>query len=258
MVRSMISLITLPLSFWDYALESAARILNMIPTKKVDKTLYELWHGKVPNLSYLKESGINVELDDKDILPSENTSEHPIEEESLAPIVSQKEDVVPVRSILRLVAKGFTQILVFDYEGKISPVAEIRAIRMSPIALEAVYDYEIWQMDVKTAFLNGFLEEEIYMEQPEGFIDPNHPSKNGYSKRGSIPMQVDLHLNKSQCATTSVEIKHMQNVPYASVVGSIMYAVRCTRPDVALFAKHHKRIVKNLGKLTWDAVKNYS
>ncbi|GJW58923.1 zinc finger, CCHC-type containing protein [Tanacetum coccineum] len=50
MVRSMMSQTTLPKSFWDYALESAARILNMVPTKKVDKTPYEVWHG----LSYLK------------------------------------------------------------------------------------------------------------------------------------------------------------------------------------------------------------
>nr|GEU82375.1 retrotransposon protein, putative, Ty1-copia subclass [Tanacetum cinerariifolium] len=42
------------LSFWDYALESAVRILNMVPTKKVDKTPYEIWHGKAPNLSFLK------------------------------------------------------------------------------------------------------------------------------------------------------------------------------------------------------------
>ncbi|GJU08174.1 retrotransposon protein, putative, ty1-copia subclass [Tanacetum coccineum] len=54
MVRSMMNLTTLPLSFWDYALESATRILNMIPTKKVDKNPYELWYEKVPNLSYLK------------------------------------------------------------------------------------------------------------------------------------------------------------------------------------------------------------
>ncbi|GKA22724.1 retrotransposon protein, putative, ty1-copia subclass [Tanacetum coccineum] len=54
MVRSMMNLTTLPLSFWDYALESATRILNMVPTKKVDKTPYELWYGKVSNLSYLK------------------------------------------------------------------------------------------------------------------------------------------------------------------------------------------------------------
>ncbi|GJW85559.1 retrotransposon protein, putative, ty1-copia subclass [Tanacetum coccineum] len=309
-VRLIMCLTTLPLSFWDYALESAARILNMVPTKKVDKTPYELWHGKVHNLSYLKEtmgyyfyyppenkivveryadflendfilqkeSGRNVELDDEDILPSENTSEHPIEEESLAPIVSQEEDVVPVRRSVRthkapnrlclnveidpdrlsfnieveehslgdlnepanykaalsdpefekwlvamneemqsmndnkvwklvvlppnakvvkskwiykkktdmdgkvyiykarLVAKGFTQTYGVDYEETFSPVADIRAIRIL-IAIAAYYDYEIWQMDVKTAFLNGFLEEEIYMEQPEGFIDPNHHSK---------------------------------------------------------------------------------
>nr|GFB25063.1 retrovirus-related Pol polyprotein from transposon TNT 1-94 [Tanacetum cinerariifolium] len=54
MVRSMFNLTTLPLSFWDYALESAVRILNMVPTKKFDKTPYEIWHGKAPNLSYLK------------------------------------------------------------------------------------------------------------------------------------------------------------------------------------------------------------
>ncbi|GKG55791.1 retrotransposon protein, putative, ty1-copia subclass, partial [Tanacetum coccineum] len=44
----------LSLSFWDYALESVTRILNMVPTKKVDKTPYELWYRNVPNLSYLK------------------------------------------------------------------------------------------------------------------------------------------------------------------------------------------------------------
>ncbi|GKF04128.1 retrotransposon protein, putative, ty1-copia subclass, partial [Tanacetum coccineum] len=60
MVRSMMNLTTLSLSFWDYALESATRILNMVPTKKVDKTPYELWYGKVPNLSYLKVWGCEV------------------------------------------------------------------------------------------------------------------------------------------------------------------------------------------------------
>ncbi|GKD55326.1 retrotransposon protein, putative, ty1-copia subclass [Tanacetum coccineum] len=53
-VRSMMSQITLPKSFWDYAFESAARILNMVPTKKVEKTPYEIWHGQAPKLSYLK------------------------------------------------------------------------------------------------------------------------------------------------------------------------------------------------------------
>ncbi|GKC65264.1 retrotransposon protein, putative, ty1-copia subclass [Tanacetum coccineum] len=70
MVRSMFNLTTLPLSFWDYALESAVRILNMVPTKKVDKTPYEIWHGKAPNLSYLKVWGCEayVKRDSADII----------------------------------------------------------------------------------------------------------------------------------------------------------------------------------------------
>ncbi|GJW50470.1 retrotransposon protein, putative, ty1-copia subclass [Tanacetum coccineum] len=247
----------------------------------------------------------------------------------------------------RLVAKGYTQTPGIDYEETFSPVADIRAIRIL-IAIAAFYDYEIWQMDVKTAFLNGYLSEEVYMEQPEGFVNPKYPNrvcklkrsiyglkqasrqwnkrfddeikKFGFtqnhdepcvylkasgsnvtflilyvddilimgnnipmlqdvksylgkcfvmqdlgeaayilgikiyrdrsrrliglcqsayikkilkryhmenSKRGSIPMQEKLRLSKSQGASTPAELKRMQNVPYASAVGSIMYAVRC-------------------------------
>ncbi|GKA99606.1 retrotransposon protein, putative, ty1-copia subclass [Tanacetum coccineum] len=54
MVRSMMSQTTLLKFFWDYALESAARILNMVQNKKVEKTPYEIWHGQAPKLSYLK------------------------------------------------------------------------------------------------------------------------------------------------------------------------------------------------------------
>ncbi|GKA03830.1 retrotransposon protein, putative, ty1-copia subclass [Tanacetum coccineum] len=54
MVRSMMSQTTLSKSFWDYALESAARIIKMVPTKKVEKTPYKVWHGQAPKLSYLK------------------------------------------------------------------------------------------------------------------------------------------------------------------------------------------------------------
>ncbi|GJW17628.1 retrotransposon protein, putative, ty1-copia subclass [Tanacetum coccineum] len=76
----------------------------------------------------------------------------------------------------RLVAKGYTQTYMVDYEETFSPVADIRAIRIL-ISIVAFYDYEIWQMDVKIAFLNGYLDEDIYMVQPEGFVDPKHPRK---------------------------------------------------------------------------------
>ncbi|GJR67055.1 retrotransposon protein, putative, ty1-copia subclass [Tanacetum coccineum] len=75
-----------------------------------------------------------------------------------------------------LVAKGYTQLYGVDYEETFSPVADIRAIRIL-ISIAAFYDYEIYQMDVKTAFLNGYIDKDIYMVQPEGFVDPKHPIK---------------------------------------------------------------------------------
>ena len=69
----------------------------------------------------------------------------------------------------RLVAKGFTQVPGVDYDETFSPVAMLRSVRIL-LAIAAYFDYEIWQMDVKTAFLNGNLKEDVYMIQPEGFV----------------------------------------------------------------------------------------
>ncbi|GJY34282.1 retrotransposon protein, putative, ty1-copia subclass [Tanacetum coccineum] len=248
-----------------------------------------------------------------------------------------------------LVAKGFTQTYSVDYEETFSPVAEIRAIRIL-IAIAAYYDYEIWQMDVKIAFLNQHLSKEVYMEQPEGFVKPKYPNRKfGFtqnhdepcvyqkdsgsnvtflilyvddmlimgnhipmlqdvksylrrcfamkdlgeaayilgikiyidrswrliglcqsayiekilkilhmenSKHGSIPMQEKLKLSKSQGASTHAEMRCMQNVPYASAVGSIMYVVRCTRPDVAFAQNITSRFQQNPCDLHWTTTKN--
>jgi hypothetical protein len=70
----------------------------------------------------------------------------------------------------RLVAKGLRQIQGVD------PVAMLKSIRIL-LAIAAYFDYEIWQMDVKTAFLNGNIEEELYMVQPDGFVDPKDANK---------------------------------------------------------------------------------
>ncbi|KAJ9553612.1 hypothetical protein OSB04_017657 [Centaurea solstitialis] len=76
----------------------------------------------------------------------------------------------------RLVAKSYTQTQGIDYDETFSPVAKIKSIRIL-LAIAAFPDYEIWQMDVKTAFLNGKLDEDVYMAQPEGFVHAKYPDK---------------------------------------------------------------------------------
>ncbi|GJU69286.1 retrotransposon protein, putative, ty1-copia subclass [Tanacetum coccineum] len=75
-----------------------------------------------------------------------------------------------------------------DMDGAVHTYkAHIRAIRIL-IAIAAFYDYEIWQMDVKTAFLNGYLSEEVYMEQPEGFVNPKYPNRKfGFTQNHDEP-----------------------------------------------------------------------
>ena len=63
-------------------------------------------------------------------------------------------------------AKGYTQKEGFNYEETFSPVAMIKSIRIL-LSITGHMDYEIWQMDVKTTFLNGSLDETIYMAQAE-------------------------------------------------------------------------------------------
>ncbi|GKE91785.1 retrovirus-related pol polyprotein from transposon TNT 1-94 [Tanacetum coccineum] len=78
--------------------------------------------------------------------------------------------------IPRLVAKGYKQEEGIEFEESFAPIARLEAVRMF-IAFAAHMNITIFQMDVKTAFLNGHLKEEVYVSQPEGFIDsefPNH------------------------------------------------------------------------------------
>jgi hypothetical protein len=253
----------------------------------------------------------------------------------------------------RLVAKGFRQVQGVDYDKTFSLVAMLKSIRII-VAIAMYFDYEIWQMDVKTAFLNGNLDEDVYMIQPEGFVDPTNAGKvcklhksiyglkqaswswnihfdkvvkgfvfiqneeeacvykkesgssvaflilyvddilligndipmlesvktslkNSFSmkdlgeaayilgiriyrdrsrrliglsqdtyiekvlkhfsmeqsKKGFLPMSHGIHLSKTQCPLTTDELDRMSKVPYALAIGSIMYTMISTRPDVS-------------------------
>ena len=76
----------------------------------------------------------------------------------------------------RLVAKGFKQLEGLEFFDTFSPVTRITSIRLL-VAMAAIFNLQIHQMDVKTAFLNGDLNEEIYMYQPECFVEAGQESK---------------------------------------------------------------------------------
>ncbi|GKB23554.1 retrotransposon protein, putative, ty1-copia subclass [Tanacetum coccineum] len=403
MVRSMMSLTTLPMSFWGYALESAARILNMVPTKKVNKTPYEMWHGKVPNLSYLKvwgcealvkrdtpnklesrsikcifvgypketmgyyfyyplenknfvaryaeffetrlikqeASGSTVDFDEikiEEAQPSKNTSlhQHEVEPDTVEP---QTDEIHVCRSARITQAPERYGFYIDTEEHELGDHGEPPNYRAalsdleSEKCLEAInaemqsmkdnqvwnlvdlphncktvgskwlfkkktdmdsnihtykaclvakryYGYEIWIMDAKTTFLNGRLNEDVYMVQPEGFVNPKHPRRDcklqisiyglkqasrswnkrfdeeikrmDTSKHRTILMQPNVDLSNTQGPSTPAEVKRMKGIPYASAVGSIMYVVRCTRPNIAFSQNLTSRYQQNPGESHWS------
>nr|GEV67722.1 hypothetical protein [Tanacetum cinerariifolium] len=83
---------------------------------------------------------------------------------------------IVVRNKARLVTQGHTQEEGIDYEEVFAPVARIEAIRLF-LAYASFMGFMVYQMDVKSAFLYGTIEEEVYVCQPSGFKDPNHPDK---------------------------------------------------------------------------------
>nr|GEY55327.1 hypothetical protein [Tanacetum cinerariifolium] len=86
------------------------------------------------------------------------------------------EDQTVIRNKARLVAKGYAQEEGIDFEESFAPVARLEAVRIF-IAYATHKSFPIYQMDVKTSFLNGPLKEEVYVAQLDGFVDPDHPEK---------------------------------------------------------------------------------
>ena len=82
--------------------------------------------------------------------------------------------MVPARNRARLVAQGYTQEEGIDFDETFAPVARLESIRLL-LAIACHIKFKLYQMDVKSAFLNGYLQEEVFVQQPKGFQDPKFP-----------------------------------------------------------------------------------
>ena len=80
-----------------------------------------------------------------------------------------------VRNKARLVAQGYSQIEGIDFEETFAPAACLESIRLL-LSISCVHKFKLHQMDMKSAFLNGFLQEEAFVEQPKVFVDAHHPN----------------------------------------------------------------------------------
>ncbi|GKD37325.1 retrotransposon protein, putative, ty1-copia subclass [Tanacetum coccineum] len=253
MVRSMMNLTTLPLSFWDYAQEFETRILNMVPTKKVDKTPYELWYGKVPNLSYLKffeksliskeVSGRAVDLEeiqDRDTSPSKITSEIPIEVEGFEP---PQEEVISVRRSERTHRDPTCLCLNVEAEehslGDLNEPTSYKVAMLDPESnkwfdamntkMQSMIDNMVWVLvnlppNYDIIIMGNHIPS---LQSAKDYLGKCFAIKDLGEAAFILGIKIyrdRQDLNKTQGASTHEEVKRMQNVPYASAVESIMYA----------------------------------
>ncbi|GKE33682.1 zinc finger, CCHC-type containing protein, partial [Tanacetum coccineum] len=178
----------------------------------------------------------------------------------------------------RLVIQGFRQKEVIDYFDTYAHVARISTIRLL-IALAAIYNLVIHQMDVKTTFLNGDLEEDVYMKQPKQFIMPRNEhkvcklSKSLYGLK-QAPKQWHQNLTRTdqdqvdktkEFLSSNFSMKDMgkadvilgravDQLEYSRVIGCLLYAMTSTRPDVAYGVGKLSRYTSNPSTYHWHAI----
>ncbi|KAL0299863.1 UNVERIFIED_CONTAM: Secreted RxLR effector protein [Sesamum calycinum] len=236
-------------------LETAAKFLNMAPSKTVPQTPYEIWHGKPTSYKYLRMWGSSAYV--KRLVGDKLDSRSSLCRESRPPE--------------RYGFMGLTNQLDNNpntYGEAMSDIDSDKWLEAMKSKMDSIVSN---QMDVKMAFLNGYVEEEIFMDQSEDFNSVGEEQKDmgeasyilgikiyrdrsrkmlgltqsSYiekvlkrfkmenSKRGFLPMRHGIKLSKKQSLKTYEELKRMLDIPYTSVVGSIQYVVQCTRLDVA-------------------------
>eukprot|EP00253_Pinus_taeda_P035133 PITA_35133 len=120
-----------------------------------------------------------------------------------------------------------------DFGDIFSPVVKVDSIRLI-LSITTAFDFEVEKMDVKTTFLHGDLDEEIYMKQHEGFA---------------------VKGKKELCPKTQEEEEDMSGFPYESAVGSLMYAMVCIRLDISHAVGALSKFMSKPRKEDWTTMK---
>ncbi|CAL8993586.1 unnamed protein product [Prunus brigantina] len=214
MAKSMLHEKGVPYEFWAEAINTAVYLLNRCPTKALNKTTLEdeeisgssqaidhtpkKWRSVNEILAQcnmcivepenfeeadLDESWRNAMKAELDMIEKNNTCSL-VDRPFGKPIIGVKWvyktklnlDGSVQKNKARLVAKGYSQKPGIDYNETFAPVARLDTIR-TLIALAAQKEWHLYQLDVKSAFLNGVLKEEVYVEQPQGFVRKNEEIK---------------------------------------------------------------------------------
>ncbi|XP_062104243.1 uncharacterized protein LOC133815415 [Humulus lupulus] len=162
MARSMLNEISLPKYFWAEAVNTSCYILNRVFIRpNMNKTPYELWKGRKPNIGYFRVFGCKCYiLNTKDNLGK----------------FDAKSDVgifigYSTHSKAYRIYNKRTNVV----EESIHVAFDLESIRML-LAFACHKNFVLYQMDVKSAFLNGYIMEEVYVSQPPGFQDHKHPN----------------------------------------------------------------------------------
>ncbi|XP_014523663.1 uncharacterized protein LOC106779959 [Vigna radiata var. radiata] len=144
----------------------------------------------------------------------------------------------------RLVAKGYYLEEGIYYDETYSPVARLEAIRIL-LVIASIMKFKLYQMDVKNAFLNGYIKEEVYVEQPPGFEDFEHPDhvyklrkalyglkqapRSWYKrlnyKEAATPMATNCYLDLDEAG------KSVDQKMYRGMIGSLLY-LTASRPNI--------------------------
>nr|GEX11236.1 zinc finger, CCHC-type [Tanacetum cinerariifolium] len=160
----------------------------------------------------------------------------------------------------RLVIQRFKQKSEIDYFDTYAPVARISTIRLL-IAIASIHNLIIHQMDVKTAFLNGELEEDVYMNQPLGFIMPGNENKVDLTKE-FLSSRFFMKDMRESYVIIGIRIKHESNGIVSHYIEKVLKKLNysdCTPvstplPDIAFVVGKLSRYTSNPGTQHWQAI----